>query len=95
MANQTEKTLEWLESQRDEVVDELAHYYLEFEEYFERKLWHELTDNLLRYYDEPASKPTRLSLYNNFIKTFGDKISKLKLVSLGLIAANECEGRHA
>lgn len=91
-ALQLDKIPEYLEARRDEAPDELVHYFLELEEYFERKLWHELTGTLLRYFDEPASKNTRLSLYNNFIKTFGEKINKLKLVSLGLIAANESEG---
>jgi 26S proteasome regulatory subunit N9 len=92
MATAAEKAAEFLEALREEAPDELSGYVLELEEYFERKLWHELTDTLLRVFDEPSSKDIRLPLYNNFIKTFGDKINKLKLVSLGLIAANESKG---
>lgn len=85
---------DYLEQQRDEADEDLQHYFLQFHDFWERKLWHELTDTLLAYYDEPKSKHQRLSLYNNFIKTFADKINKLKLVALGLLAANECSGMH-
>jgi len=78
-----------LDQQRDEAPEELQHYFLTFSDCWERKLWHELTDSVMKYFEEPASKPQRLQLYNTFIKKFGDKINKLKLASLGLIAAAE------
>lgn len=92
-AMELDKIPDYLEAQRDSAPEDLQHYFLQFHDFWERKLWHELTDTLLQYFDEPASKSTRLSVYNNFIKTFAEKINKLKLVSLGLIAANECSGR--
>lgn len=83
---------ELLAQLRDDSPDDLQHYYLEFEDFWERKLWHELTDSLTKFFDEPESKAQRLPLYNQFIKTFADKINKLKLVTLGLRAAPQSKG---
>jgi 26S proteasome regulatory subunit N9 len=83
-----------LQEQRDAAPDELQYYFLQFEDYWERKLWHELTDSLIAYFEEPASVSQRLPLYNVFIKSFADKINKLKLVTLGLSAAPQSKGEH-
>jgi hypothetical protein len=80
-----------LADQRDAAPDDLQHYFLQFEDFWERKLWHELTNNLIEYFELPESAPQRLSLYNTFIKSFAEKINKLKLVTLGLSAATQCK----
>jgi 26S proteasome regulatory subunit N9 len=80
-----------LAEQRDAAPDELQHYFLQFEDFWERKLWHELTNNLVEYFELPESAPQRLTLYNTFIKSFAEKINKLKLVTLGLSAATQCK----
>jgi 26S proteasome regulatory subunit N9 len=81
-----------LAEQRDEAPDELQHYFLQFEDFWERKLWHELTDSLVEYFEEPASASSRIPLFNTFIKSFADKINTLKLVTLGLSAAEQYDG---
>jgi len=81
----------YLEQQRDAAPEDLQHFFLEFHDYWERKLWHELTDKLIEYFEEPETKSQRISLYTTFIKSFADKINKLKLVHLGLLAAAECK----
>jgi len=91
MAMDLDKIPDYLEQQRDAAPEDLQHYFLSFHDFWERKLWHELTNQLMAYYDEFESKPQRISLYTNFIKTFADKISKLKLVHLGVLAAHECK----
>ncbi|KAK3070794.1 26S proteasome regulatory subunit [Teratosphaeriaceae sp. CCFEE 6253] len=80
-----------LESSRDAGPDDLQHYFLSFEDFWERKLWHELTDILTTFYHEPQSAPQRIPLYEGFVKTFADKVNQLKLVGIGLQAAGECE----
>ncbi|KIV99883.1 uncharacterized protein PV09_08547 [Verruconis gallopava] len=92
-AMELDKIPDYLDSLRDDAPEDLVHYFLEFQDAWERKLWHELTNKLLEYFDQPGSKSTRLSLYNNFIRTFAEKINKLSLVSLGLVAALECEDK--
>jgi len=48
-----------------------------------------LTDSLVEYFSIPASSPQRITLFNTFIKSFADKINALKLVTLGLRAAEQ------
>lgn len=87
-----DKIPNYLDEQREAAPEDLQHYFLSFHDFWERKLWHELTDQLMAYFDDPQSGPQRISMYNTFIKTFADKISKLKLVHLGTLAAAECKG---
>lgn len=89
-----EKTSALLENARDNAPEELQHYFLSFEDYWERKLWHELTDLLVRFYHEEKSKPARIELFEGFVKGFGEKINQLKLVLIGLQAAGQCKGAH-
>lgn len=88
-----EKISNFLDSQRDAAPEDLQHYFLTFEDHWERKLWHELTDLLVTYFDEPQSAPQRIPIYSNFIKTFADKINQLKLVKIGLSTATQCSGK--
>jgi len=87
-----EAIADFLQDQRNDSPDELEHYFLSFEDYWERKLWHELTDILVKYYEEPKSAGQRLELYEGFVKSFADKINQLKLVQVGLQAASQCKG---
>jgi 26S proteasome regulatory subunit N9 len=89
MATDSEKIADFLQDQRDQAPDDLQHYFLSFEDFWERKLWHELTDILVTYYNEPESKAQRIPIYNTFIKSFADKINQLKLVRIGLSTANQ------
>ncbi|CCF44550.1 PCI domain-containing protein [Colletotrichum higginsianum] len=82
---------DFLAEQRDEAPEELQHLVLDFENYWERKLWHQLTDALSQFFSHPGSKPQRLSFYKVFILKFADKINQLKLVDLALKAATECK----
>jgi 26S proteasome regulatory subunit N9 len=82
----------FLADQREAAPEELQHYFLSFEDFWERKLWHELTDLLVEYYEEPRSAAQRIPIYNSFIKTFADKINQLKLVQIGLSTASQFKG---
>lgn len=99
MAGPTAKDLEmipdYLAEQRDAAPDDLQPFFLNFEDYWERKLWHELTDSLVEFYSHPQSAPQRINLFNTFVRTFADKINQLKLVTLGLSAASQFKGMHA
>ncbi len=82
----------FLAEQRDEASDDLQHIFLTFEDLWERKLWHQLTDGLLDYFKNPASEKQRLPIYNTFIISFADKVNQLKLVKLALLAAAQIQG---
>lgn len=92
---------DFLADQRDEAPEELQGLIIQFEDYWERKLWHQLTDALVDFFNNPASADLRLDFYKVFILKFADKINQLKLVDLGLKAATQCKGsvqapfRHA
>ena len=81
-----------LGDQRDQAPDELQHFFIQFEDYWERKLWHELTDTLIEYFDHSESAPQRIPLFETFIKSFANKINQLKLVTLGLNTATQYKG---
>lgn len=82
----------FLAEQRDEAPVELQHTFLTFEDLWDRKLWHQLTDALLEYFSNPETASQRLSIYNTFIISFADKINQLKLVKLALSASAQITG---
>ncbi|KAH6606306.1 hypothetical protein Trco_005459 [Trichoderma cornu-damae] len=87
----TDSISDFLAEQRDAAPEELQPLILSFEDYWERKLWHQLTDALVEFFNEQGSAPHRLAFYNVFILKFADKINKLKLVVLALKAATQCK----
>lgn len=78
-----------LAEQREAAPDDLQHYFLTFEDYWEKKLWHELTNILIDFFEDPSSAPQRLPLFDKFVMSFADKINQLKLVTLGQSAASQ------
>lgn len=83
---------DFLAEKRDEAPAELAGFYLQAEDLWERKLWHQLTDTLIEFFNHEQSASQRLPFYRTFILTFADKINQLKLVELALSAATQCKG---
>ncbi|KAH0565646.1 hypothetical protein GP486_000956 [Trichoglossum hirsutum] len=69
----------------------LQHLVMSFEDFWERRLWHQLTDVLVEYFSHSESAPQRIPLYKTFVLSFSEKINQLKLVKLGLIAATQCK----
>ena len=84
----------FLAEQRDEAPADVQHLYLTFEDLWERKLWHQLTDQLLEFFSTPESESQRLPVYNTFIISFADKINQLKLVKLALIASEQSKSMY-
>jgi 26S proteasome regulatory subunit N9 len=81
---------DFLAEQRDVAPADLQHLFISFEDLWERKLWHQLTDTLIEFFNHPESAHQRLSFYRTFILTFADKINQLKLVTLALGAVTQC-----
>ena len=82
----------FLEEQREAAPEDLQQDFINIQDYWERKLWHQLTDVLVDYFKSPASVSQRLPLFRRFVLTFADKINQLKFVSLGLLAVSQCSG---
>ena len=87
-----EKVSNFLKEQLETAPEDLQQSLLTIEDYWDRKLWHQLTDILVEYFSTPASAAQRLPLFREFILSFSDKINQLKFVSLGLLAATQCSG---
>ena len=83
----------FLAEQRDEAPEDSQHVFVEVEDLWERKLWHQLTDLLLNYFSQSESASQRLPVFTTFILTFSEKINQLKFVSLGLSASKQCRGK--
>lgn len=86
------KIPDFLADQREVAPEELQHHFLSFEDFWERKLWHQLTDTLIEFFGRNESAPQRLPIYQTFVLTFADKINQLKLITLALGAASQCKG---
>lgn len=85
---------DFLQEQRDAAPEDLQYLFISFEDYWERKLWHQLTDALIEFFKHPQSAKQRLPFYKKFIVSFADRINQLKLVTLGLSAASQCENNE-
>ncbi|KAI4134940.1 MAG: hypothetical protein LQ347_001097 [Umbilicaria vellea] len=84
----------FLSEQREVAPEDLQGRFLTIEDFWDRKLWHQLTDVLVDYFNDPASSPQRLPLFQRFILSFSEKINQLKFVALGLLAATQCSDDH-
>ena len=82
----------FLAEQREAAPENLQQNFLDIEDYWDRKLWHQLTNVLITFFRDEASAPQRLPLFRRFILSFAEKINQLKFVSLGLSAATQCSG---
>lgn len=92
MAMDTDTIPNLLGDARDQAPEELQEYFIAFEDYWERKLWHELTDKLVEFFEHSESAKQRIPFFETFIKSFANKINQLKLVTLGLSAATQFKG---
>lgn len=87
------KIPDFLAEQQANGTPETQTYLLTFEDFWERKLWHQLTDALVEFFRLPESAPQRLAFFKTFVLSFADRINQLKFVALGLMAATECAGK--
>ncbi|KAI8352077.1 hypothetical protein BD560DRAFT_409073 [Blakeslea trispora] len=79
----------FLSQEKQKVPSQLQHYYSSFEDLYERKLWHQLTQLILDLFEEPESAPFQVRLFQSFVAEWEDKINKLSLVSIALQAAKQ------
>ncbi|CDH11947.1 probable 26S proteasome regulatory subunit RPN9 [Zygosaccharomyces bailii ISA1307] len=65
---------------REEADPDLAPLFYEFEQLYQEKLWHQLTERLKVFFEDPRSSNLRLTTYANFVTTFYDRINQLSVV---------------
>ena len=56
-----------------------------------RRLWHQLTQKLFKFYDEPLARPFRVDVFDRFVRDFENKINQLRLVELGVKASKDID----
>jgi 26S proteasome regulatory subunit N9 len=87
---ENQKISDFLADQLQQAPEQSQAFFLSFEDFWERKLWHQLTNALVEFFQLPESAPQRLPIFKTFVLSFADKINQLKFVSLGLMASTEC-----
>ena len=91
---EADKIPDFLADQRDQAPSDAQALFLDFEDFWERKLWHQLTNALVDFFRLPESAPQRLPIFKSFILSFADRINQLNFVSLGLLASTQCSGMY-
>ncbi|TFK62089.1 hypothetical protein BDN72DRAFT_964777 [Pluteus cervinus] len=72
------------------------HPYLEsFRNLYTRKLWHQLTQKLIQFFDHPLSQPYRVDVFERFVRDFEGKINQLRLVEMCVKVANDIDNPQA
>lgn len=91
---ENQRISDFLADQLQQAPEQCQAYFLSFEDYWERKLWHQLTDSLIEFFRLPESAAQRLPIFKSFVLSFADRINQLKFVSLGLMASTECSSLY-
>lgn len=55
------------------------------------RLWHQLTQKLTEFFDEPLSRPYRVDVFDRFVLDFETKLNQLRLVEMGVKVAREID----
>ncbi|KAJ2016507.1 26S proteasome regulatory subunit [Coemansia sp. RSA 376] len=79
----------YLQQQQREAPSELAHYFSEFEDLYERKIWHQLTKHVDTFINLPEAAAYRVSIYTEFVRDWQKHMNKVKLVLFALAAARQ------
>ena len=82
----------FLREARISAPDSLQGSILQMEDLWERRLWHQLTVELEKFFNNPQSAGSRMRMFKDFVGTFEKNINQLKLVGLALSAKEECKG---
>lgn len=91
MSFDPEKTTQLLSELRSNAPEEFQQTFIDIEDNWERKLWHQLTDVLVNFFSDPDSSPVRTVLFLRFVSSFADKINQLKFIHLALLVAPDYE----
>ena len=55
------------------------------------RLWHQLSNKLLEFFDFPLSRPYRVDVFNKFVHDFEPKLNQLRLVEMGVKVSKEID----
>ncbi|KAK1696329.1 hypothetical protein QYE76_013026 [Lolium multiflorum] len=88
--------LQYVEAQRQARPD-LADWYADLADLYQRKLWHQLTLKLDQFLQIPLAQTgdNLIQLYTNFIADFETKINLLKLAQFAVVASRQYADKEA
>jgi 26S proteasome regulatory subunit N9 len=95
MSYDPEKTAQRLADLRENAPEEFQQTLIDIEDFWERKLWHQLTEVLESFFSDEDSAGVRKGLFTNFVSTFAEKINQLKYVYLGLLVAPDYKSKQS
>ncbi|CAK7900603.1 26S proteasome regulatory subunit Rpn9p [[Candida] anglica] len=72
---------------------DLVNLFYEFEDYYERKLWHQLTLSLGQFYNSPITKDAniRTKIYDLFVSGISSKLNQIQVVDFLLSSFEDCD----
>lgn len=84
----------YLSEQKEKSPPELSQQWAEFEELYNKRLWHQVTLKMLAFVNSPAMQEgdALLKLYENFISDFENKMKPLSLVQIASKVADRIPG---
>ena len=82
----------FLREARISAPEQLQGSIFQMEDLWERRLWHQLTVELEKFFSDPQSAGSKMRMFKDFVGTFEKNINQLKLVGLALLAKEECKG---
>ncbi|THU89646.1 hypothetical protein K435DRAFT_781530 [Dendrothele bispora CBS 962.96] len=71
--------------------NELHPFFEAFKTMHTRKLWHQLTNKLHEFFDNPLSKPYRVEVFERFVSDFESKLNQLRLVEMGVKVSRDID----
>jgi 26S proteasome regulatory subunit N9 len=83
---------DFLTEARNAAPESLQGSIFRMEDLWERRLWHQLTVELEKFFNDPQSAGSRMRMFKDFVGTFAKHMNQSKLVGLGLLAKEECKG---
>ncbi|KAJ1655783.1 26S proteasome regulatory subunit [Dispira simplex] len=85
---------EFLEVERKRAPTALQSYYTEFADLYDRRLWHQLTESVERFTQQPDARPYLVALYQHFVVDWEKKMNPVKLVIIALAVARQYQDIH-
>ncbi|KAF8963313.1 hypothetical protein BDZ97DRAFT_1043520 [Flammula alnicola] len=70
---------------------ELHPFFESFRTLYTRKLWHQLTQKLFQFFDQPQAVPYRVDVFERFVRDFETKINQLRLAEMGVKIAKDID----
>ncbi|ETW79696.1 hypothetical protein HETIRDRAFT_322407 [Heterobasidion irregulare TC 32-1] len=70
---------------------ELHPFFESFRTLHERKLWHQLTQQLLAFFDHPLARPFRVDVFDRFVRDFEERVNALRFVEMGVKVSKDID----